>query len=805
MAEYNDIELIVYAEHKTAFENMVQSGGVTNSQIGLIGDTGEVWINGAYYPFAIQGGGSTGNWALSFNVQSPQDDATKYTIQQGNAQLDILVPRITTDANGYLSLTPTTTTINLGNKDTEEVVSKLNISTKIVTIGNASSSNNGLVTANDVKTQLGNYQIKGTPSDLATDLTGVIEPTPQKIAYRTTAGNISIRDASAVIRRIRGGSCMWEQKISMPEDGGWSAYISNNLTLECSGNEIMAVVNDGVAVTNPYELGLLPGIPNGSVSGHKYLFVAMVKVSYLNNSLGNSFSFEHDWNTYSLNPTLSSTNTWTQVSRIWESPQNNLRLSAIRPPWAYTAAQGGEWFAVKDAMLFDLTLMFGKGNEPASLTEFKQYFPLNYYPNSSVEVTGMNVNAIKTVGFNNFNKSRAVNGIINSAGDIGTSATYYVDTFRILPNIAYYIKDVANGNNNISAVYLDKDMRVLNTVRVSANSANFNASGRITPPADAMYMRVCCHTDYLNSCCVNISHSSVHNGEFKEYEEHTLSLPDIHKYFPNGMHGVDGVYDELSSDGAIKRFGIVNLGDLTWTYSSKTTSFSATFDKHKPIGVGLCNNYIVANRRSETLLFHGEITMYNAGVITLSDTEFKSVSVEFLNKMANSYLVYELANEERMTLSAPIQLDYWVSDWGTEEAISSKMSMPFDADIVYAFNAEGRIRDNERNIEILEERVNSVPYIIKSYTAYDFTVGEGTIQADINQDDLQHGLLSKALRECRPIYLKIAPESEGFYGAVAMKFCYEEDLIYYEFFNPIDNNTYHGEINSIEVTYSTKE
>ena len=56
----------------------------------------------------------------------------------------------------------------------------------------------------------------------------------------------------------------------------------------------------------------------------------------------------------------------------------------------------------------------------------------------------------------------------------------------------------------------------------------------------------------------------------------------------------------------------------------------------------------------------------------------------------------------------PLQLAFDVEDFGTEQTISNQPSSPFRADIVYQFNAEGRIRDNGRNIARLETKVNTL-------------------------------------------------------------------------------------------------
>ena len=41
-------------------------------------------------------------------------------------------------------------------------------------------------------------------------------------------------------------------KLKTPEDGGWTAYVPDNLTINISGNEIKATLNSGVTITNPF-------------------------------------------------------------------------------------------------------------------------------------------------------------------------------------------------------------------------------------------------------------------------------------------------------------------------------------------------------------------------------------------------------------------------------------------------------------------------------------------------------------------------------------------------------------------------
>lgn len=777
MAEYENIELIVYAEAKATFESMVQSGAVTTSQIGLIGDTGEVWIDGEYYPFAPQGSGSTGDWGLSFNVEAPTGDATKYTIQQGDAQLDILVPEIVTSANSYLSFVPTFKTIQLGDNDSEDVVSRLVINAKVKTLAEASGKDDGLATANDIKTTLSNYVTKEDSVGMANDLTGVLQPTAEEFAYRPTANNKSVRDESAVIRTIKGNSIIWSQKIeSIPTrenfEGATTFY-------DAATNEI---VIQNLSRSANYTSGstrwqikpdLYPTV------GHKYLLLADRYYKGVGIYIGSVF---------------------TEVNKIFTPTLSSLINFRIDKTFDFVnvCPQGTE---VRLRMcLFDLTEMFGAGNEPTTVEAFRALYPLSYYAYSEPTIKGMSAHGIKTVGFNNFSSARAKNGILTSDGTTSSSYVYYVDTFKVLPNTDYWLKDVANGANTITYAIYNSSMTKISTGRINIGSA-LNVSSSVKTPYNAAYMAVVCHKDYLGSCCVNLRHSRIHDGEYHDYEEHTLSLPEVGKYFPKGMQGVGGVYDEISSEGVIIRFNTIHLQSLEWSYDSAAQQFFAGL----PTTAGLhamCDTYTKVDKANRALA-DGEMCIVGNRNIFVKDTNYSDVE-SFLEHIATSLFVYQ-RGEPIYADDDPIQLSYWANDWGTEEALSNDVSTPFKADIVYAFNAEGRIRDNERNIERIEEDVQQIkaPYIIQSFCAGDFASYQGTLLMDISPNDLLGGEISKALSENRPVFIKTGDSASPMRGVCAMQYCYEDDFIYFSFL--YEGMEYYGEIDYNEVRYSSRE
>jgi hypothetical protein len=67
------------------------------------------------------------------------------------------------------------------------------------------------------------------------------------------------------------------------------------------------------------------------------------------------------------------------------------------------------------------------------------------------------------------------------------------------------------------------------------------------------------------------------------------------------------------------------------------------------------------------------------------------------------YTNYPLEEPIVTPIEAPIDFNYYVEDFGTEEAILAENSAPFSADIIYQFNATDQVRNNTRNIQRLKK------------------------------------------------------------------------------------------------------
>lgn len=464
--------------------------------------------------------------------------------------------------------------------------------------------------------------IKGAVG-FAKDLTGVLEATPEEFTFRPSAGDKSIRDESAVIRRIKGNTSVWGQLADI------SASFTNSGYIITRNDDGSVTIKRDPSITSGYWCAYNMNAEYRHTS-HKYIFYADVTVRgvassadycgvsvyNLASATGNHPNYRTDGrHTFCCFGTPDSSTKWQFAFYVY----------------------GVAELTIHNLQCFDLTNLFGAGNEPTTLEEFKKIYP-DIYPYCEPEIRNMRVQGIETISANAFNKDDVVNGSLSDSGTIISYDTkYWVAKIEVVPGKRYSLHNIATIRYNY-ALY-DSNDSFLSADGIKDTTTNLATTVDIDIPINARYMRVVVHNDYLDSCCVNLRHSGTF-GNDTTYFRKVRELPEIANYFPDGMNGVGEVYDEINAENAIQRCGVRAYED------------------------GDEDNPNVMTDRTNT--------------------------------------VYQLAEPIVTPITEPLQLDYEVADFGTEKALAAPKSSPFRADIVYQFNAEGRIRDNSRNIERIE-------------------------------------------------------------------------------------------------------
>ncbi len=190
----------------------------------------------------------------------------------------------------------------------------------------------------------------------------------------------------------------------------------------------------------------------------------------------------------------------------------------------------------------------------------------------------------------------------------------------------------------------------------------------------------------------------------------------LKKYFPDGLKSAGSAYDEITPTKAVKRIGMLNLGEIEWSQGGggdKTSWVPETFhlkgkavtapttDRVSPIR---CAKYITDTANHVDQQITDKTIALNRGYwIYIYDSAFKTATPEqFKQSLQGVMLYYEMATPEETTYDE-LNLTEQVAEGGTEEAIitEGKTSTPLRADIVYPIDAYNTIKANKANIGTL--------------------------------------------------------------------------------------------------------
>ena len=323
--------------------------------------------------------------------------------------------------------------------------------------------------------------------------------------------------------------------------------------------------------------------------------------------------------------------------------------------------------------LFDLTLMFGAGNEPTA-EQFERMFPKDYYPYNTGELLSVEgLQSHDTVGFNQFDKNTmVVEGVFiddANGAEESRAAAVSTDFIQVIPNATYFI-NTEQTTGGWGAWY-DANKNYISGI---TGYANVDPTYKVkTAPSNAHYMRL---TIRYNSngnpdtLCINLSDPS-RNGEYEPYKKHSypldssLTLRGIPKLDESNNLFYDG--DEYTSDGKVKRkYGIVDLGALTWTYDSG--GFKTPISGRKFVGGDAKINYVLPLSYTYQYMLTDDKTISFSSVNTnmwIKDSSYATTDA-FKAAMSGVMLVYELATPTTET-AEPFQHIQIVDDFGTEE------------------------------------------------------------------------------------------------------------------------------------------
>ena len=426
----------------------------------------------------------------------------------------------------------------------------------------------------------------------------------------------------------------------------------------------------------------------------------------------------------------------------FESSTENYSLQKGNRAWMVKAANDGKivlWtngasadVSYNNAMVIDLTAMFGTaiadflyslGGE-VGVAWLRKRFPKlftyqEYNAGEIVSVQGLSQHV--TVGFNQWDEEWEVGGIDSSSGqnDSSRKGIRTKNYISVMPNTTYYCYVSGLTSSNCKTRWYDANKNYIGSSPAAYYGKTF------ATPSNAHYLRFCPQdtygTTYNHDICINLS-DPTRNGEYEPYQKRTYPLDStktfrgIFKLDSNNQLYADG--DRYLPDGTVqRRYGVVDLGTVNWTYNSTDIRFVTNLPDislaKNFIGI-LCQKYVTVS--SET----GYANMPDKSVkratssadVSIKDTTYTDAAT-FKTAMSGVYLVYELSTPTTETAD-PYTVPQIIDPDGTEEYVSTSI-VPVGHESRYPLDIAGRL-----------DRILTMPIANGTYTLR-ATVNNGAV------------------------------------------------------------------------------
>lgn len=552
----------------------------------------------------------------------------------------------------------------------------------------------------------------------ADNLTGHGESIPAEFTFRATGGR-SIADGVARIKRIKGNSVVWNQGYPYPK-------FTKKSNWEVKGIATASTSDKGVTVT-------LTGNPDVSyagylavsfkyVKGHKFLVSMDATCAH-----GGHFVIDTSSRMQEGNVVVNvSPNQLTRISVILTSAiTDSESILNLYPSLVSGGYVAGDTFTINNFVYHDLTLMFGVGNEPTTIEEYNARKPnvADEYAYNEGEVIHMNTESIKSVGDNAWDEQWEL-GYINPGNGNESDSSFYIRSknyCRIIGGEEYYLKHTTVGDASDSKMLIvlyDENYSYLDFWGIPESGRSIQIDSR------ARYFKVAFKSDYgttyKNDVMISLMHSGWKADTDAGYQPYWQDIRDtsiIGKYFTDGMKSAGTAHDEIRYNKAtqrwewVSRIAAIDMGSLDWfEYLNDYGIMCYSALKWDGIQDTTSNQYahlltkLYATQKWDDLYVGAAEGIAFAEVLRVVDSSVSSLA-EFKAKVQGVTLYYELTEPTIREISEPFNPDYRVADFGTEEAISSRPSAPFAADIIYQFNAVDMIRELWNLVQTLQAKL----------------------------------------------------------------------------------------------------
>lgn len=558
---------------------------------------------------------------------------------------------------------------------------------------------------------------------MADNLLGHAPAVEREIVFDATASKDNdVTEDVARIEAIKGNSLVWNQLAKEMNATNWGVYNSTYASQAFDNGEINVTIKD-LTLTG-YRVGITLKSNQPLVIGHQLLVVGAIKCS-----VPCRFTVEVRKSSVAFGEV---TDSWTNVA-AFVTADNATTRCIIAPQGTFT--ESANTYSVRGVRLFDLTQMFGAGNEPTTIEEFYQRIPMGVDLNAynEGEVIHNYATGLKSVGFNAWDEQWEKGKFSTTDGtNQGADNTMrMVNKVAVLPNSTYYMKSSVD----TWVLFYDKDGKVIEGYSTGLekyqNACKVKNSSFVTPP-NAAYLRAYFNqyfasvSTYKNDVCLHLAHTGYRNGEYAPYWEESIGLPNT-LVFADGMKSANSARDEVYYDRyakkwrVIKRIGEVDMSTLNWVYSkSDSYQYGGYFNCSIPQRAFGTKNLINKAYSFKEANANVDKNIYgfaaNNGIVIVDSAYTDAASLkaslqgvmlyyelaEPIESDLDDYLPATMSAEERAKV---LQFIYRVSDFGTEQMLTEEgvKSSALVADIVYGVDAFRTLVNLRKRVAALEK------------------------------------------------------------------------------------------------------
>ena len=328
--------------------------------------------------------------------------------------------------------------------------------------------------------------------------------------------------------------------------------------------------------------------------------------------------------------------------------------------------------------IHDLTSLYGAGNEPSTVAEFKQTFPAVWYAHNPGTLLSEGVTEVVSQGRNLYDNANAVtvSGFLSASG-LPTGQIKWVSSwaakclvFEVKPNTQYTLsKKISVGGRIIFGTFdhIPADQDIGAVLSATYQAVDGYGYYTLTTPSTARYLL----WYYYNSNDGGSTEAQIRETAMLTYGNTVYPYSPYHapiQYpIPADIQALTGygwsagsVYNEVDFENKkfIQRVDRVDMGSLSWQYDTNPVAyFKVTVSAMKSGTTNtVCASYLNSGVTSGISNVPDKETMVYQTQFRVRDSSYTDATT-FKNSLNGQYLYYELQTPIETDISAYITDD----------------------------------------------------------------------------------------------------------------------------------------------------